>query len=336
VQVDISVAQRTLALFPLRFISILLVIFGLTAVQALDEFIELNVAILEKQGIDATGRTTALKEYIEKLLDKYGLKREMRLLDPSERSKGCKLCVYYLRSVTWSLTQRSIVPISYKRHVGSNCMIRNFQVRQEETLNLTIAEAILATLASPPFFVSTSIFKDASTFEYISANLTLSNPIREIIKEAYWTFGEEAPVACLLSLGCGHPGVVVSPDYSDLASWNQFLTRLVMDSERKAQDIDGQMGHLGLYYRFCVPQGLEQNEMMSPTPEGIIEHTVVYLSGEPVSGKMVECICALKLRDGSASLEQLSQSHMHVLETTLTLTQHILVVARSLRRPCLL
>jgi hypothetical protein len=75
----------------LRFISILLVTFGLTAGQALDEFIELNVAILEKQGIDAPARTTALRTYIEKLLEKYGLKREMRLLNPNERSKGCKL-----------------------------------------------------------------------------------------------------------------------------------------------------------------------------------------------------------------------------------------------------
>jgi len=75
----------------LRFISILLVVFGLTATQVLDDFVELNVAILEKQGIDARARTTALKTYIEGLHDKYGLKREMRLLDLNERSKGCKL-----------------------------------------------------------------------------------------------------------------------------------------------------------------------------------------------------------------------------------------------------
>jgi len=78
-----------------------------------------------------------------------------------------------------------------------------------------------------------------------------------------------------------------------------------MDSERKAQDIDGQMGHLGLYYRFCVPQGLEQ-ETPSLKPEGILAHTVVYLSSEPVSNKITECTDSLKLRDGLASLEQLS------------------------------
>jgi len=184
-------------------------------------------------------------------------------------------------------------------------MIRNFQVRQEEALNLTITEAMLATLASPPLFASTSVFKDASTFEYISADLTLSNPTRQIIVEAYGTFGEEARVACLLSLGCGHPGIAPSPDDSEMTSWIQFLTRIVMDSERKAQDIDGQMGHLGLYYRFCVPQGLEQ-ESPSLKPEGILAHTVVYLSSAPVSSKITECTDSIKLRDGLASLEQLS------------------------------
>jgi len=128
----------------------------------------------------------------------------------------------------------------------------------------------------------------------------------------------------------------VSPEDSNLVSWNQFLTRLVMDSERKAQDIDRQMGHLSLYHRFCVPRGLEQNERTPPPKsEDILAHTFVYLSGEAISSKMTECVDSLKLRDGSASLEQLSQSHIHMAETVLTVTHHILVVMLSLPRPCL-
>jgi hypothetical protein len=63
----------------------------MTALQALQEFIELNAAILENHGINAQARTSALKAYIEKLLDKYGLQEEWRLLDQNERSQGCKL-----------------------------------------------------------------------------------------------------------------------------------------------------------------------------------------------------------------------------------------------------
>jgi hypothetical protein len=59
--------------------------------QAMEEFIELSVNILERQGIDAQARTTALKAHIEKLLEKYAIERETRLLDSNEPSKGCKL-----------------------------------------------------------------------------------------------------------------------------------------------------------------------------------------------------------------------------------------------------
>jgi hypothetical protein len=182
-------------------------------------------------------------------------------------------------------------------------------VRKEQALNLTIVEALQATLAMPPLFTSTSIFKDASTFEYIGADFTLSNPTREIIAEAYGIFGGEGQVACILGVGCGHPGISKVPGESDLTSWNLLLERLATDSEQQAQSIDAQMGHLGLYYRFCVTRGLEKAEMATMPDAGVLlTHTAVYLSDVAVSRKMAMCVDALKLRDGVASLEQLSMS----------------------------
>jgi hypothetical protein len=74
-----------------RFIAILLVTLGLTAEQALDEFLEFSVNILEKQGVDAKARTMGLRLHIDKLLEKYGIGSDKRLMDPNDRSKGCKL-----------------------------------------------------------------------------------------------------------------------------------------------------------------------------------------------------------------------------------------------------
>jgi hypothetical protein len=202
-----------------------------------------------------------------------------------------------------------MVPISYKHHVGPTCILRNFDVRKEQALNLTIFDALQATLATPPLFASTTIFKDASTFEYIAADLTLSNPTREIIAEANGIFGGEARVACILGVGCGHPGVSKVPGESDLASWNSLLERLATDSEQQAQNIDAQMGHLGLYYRFCVTRGLESAEVVTLSDAGILlTHTAVYLSDVAISRKLTVCVDTLKLRDGVASLYQLSMS----------------------------
>jgi hypothetical protein len=67
------------------------VVLGLNAEQALDEFIKLSVNILEKQGLEPTARTAALKVYIDGLLEGHEIPGNMRLWDPNIRSKGSKM-----------------------------------------------------------------------------------------------------------------------------------------------------------------------------------------------------------------------------------------------------
>jgi hypothetical protein len=69
------------------------VVFGLSVEQVLDEFIELSDSILEKQEMDAPGRTAAVTVYVDKLLEKHGIGKRTRLLETNVRSKGSKMCV---------------------------------------------------------------------------------------------------------------------------------------------------------------------------------------------------------------------------------------------------
>jgi hypothetical protein len=69
------------------------VVLGLNAEQALGEFIELSVNILDKHEIAAPARTAALGIYIDKLLRKYDIEKEARILDTNARSRGSKMCV---------------------------------------------------------------------------------------------------------------------------------------------------------------------------------------------------------------------------------------------------
>jgi hypothetical protein len=176
-----------------------------------------------------------------------------------------------------------IIPILHSRHIWHACMLRNFDAGQDDELNFTIAEAVLATLASPPLFIPASISK----LEYISGDLKLSNPTLTIVSEAYEAFGEQARVACLMSLGTGHPGFISPPSTSDLDSWNQFLDNVVKDSEQKAEEIESQLGNLGLYHRFSVTRGLEGERQTNASTIGdAIEYTVVYLNVVAVSRKL--------------------------------------------------
>jgi hypothetical protein len=67
------------------------VIFQLSAEQALDELIEFSVNVLENREINAQARTVALKAYIERLLEKYGVDKERCLVDSGDHFNDCKL-----------------------------------------------------------------------------------------------------------------------------------------------------------------------------------------------------------------------------------------------------
>jgi hypothetical protein len=261
------------------------------------------------------------------------------------------------------LTQpQSVVPILYKRHLGSPCAIRNFDVHQAQGLNVTIPQAILATLANPPLFLPASIFKDAATFEYIGGDLLLSNPIREVIEEAHGTFGPERHVACLLSLGCGHLGVLNFPENARLTSWSDLLKKLAAASEHKARDADSQMRDLGVYHRFSVEYGmdhffcketLELQDILAfivawiislcsqilgnPKPEDtshiqntsrILSQTATYLADYSLARKMESCVNSIKAREGLASLALLGTWYHYLLCHFLMLAQHDVVEGR--------
>jgi predicted acylesterase/phospholipase RssA len=196
----------------------------------------------------------------------------------------------------------------YKNHVGMPCVLRNYSSSHEPLVDLTIAEAMLATCSISPIFTPTTISKNFVTFEYISGDIGLSNPIREVIAEAHRTFGDERTVACVLSIGCGHPGVNAVPTDSSGTSWTEFLDGVARDSEKTAQDIATQMSQLTLYHRLSVNRGLEKNQAREWTdPNFTTAHTMTYLNDLDILDLVNRCANTIKDRDGFTTLEQLSE-----------------------------
>jgi hypothetical protein len=197
----------------------------------------------------------------------------------------------------------------YKNNIGVTCVLRNHVTRQERPTNLTLAEAMFATSAIAPMFTPISIGKDFSTFEYVSGDLGLSNPIREVIAGAHHAFGDEATVACLLSIGCGHSGIKSLPSTSDATARINFLERVAMDSEKVAQEMGSQMIQLSIYHRLSVNYGLEALQSRAwIDPKTSTIRTAVYLECLEVTELLDRCVDAIKTGHGSATLERLSES----------------------------
>jgi hypothetical protein len=197
----------------------------------------------------------------------------------------------------------------YKNNVGSLCVLRNYATSQEPPVDLTVAEAMLATCSTPPMFTPMTISKDFATFEYVGGDTGLSNPTRETIVEAHRTFGEERSVCCFLSIGCGHLGVNPVPSDSGGNARVEFLERLALDSEKTAREIGTQMGHLTLYHRLSVHYGLQKNQVREwKDPAIITTHTTNYLNDLDVVELVDRCVDTIKHGDGFTTLEQLSKS----------------------------
>jgi hypothetical protein len=232
--------------------------------------------------------------------------------------------VSYKDMLDWILMIQSVVPIMYKNHVGVPCVLRNYTARHEPPIDLTIAEAMLATCATPPMFTPTKISKDFAIFEYVGGGLGLSNPTREIIAETHEAFGDEATIACLLSIGCGHRGVTSVPSDLTATTWSGFLEWLAMDSEKTARDFATHLVQLSLYYRLSVGYGLEFHQSRMPGySEAIGAHTATYLQDWETIEIVSRCVDAIKTGDGLATIERLSKGKVvMVILFAETLTGH--------------
>jgi hypothetical protein len=168
----------------------------------------------------------------------------------------------------------------------------------------------------------------------VGAGLGASNPIREVILEAHSLFGGADGVAAIISLGAGHPGTTSFPDptspsfggstmnwfwgskkgMADSQAWLKTLTNMVNDCEETAREIKTQMGHLGLYWRFSVEQGLQQAAISDEDEEAgewIMTQTRQYLESEDVVTALDACADACKTQLSLTTLEQLRMFSSH-------------------------
>lgn len=144
--------------------------------------------------------------------------------------------------------------------------------------------------------------------EYIGASLGATNPVREVITEAHTLFGGDSGVASLLSLGTGHPGVISFPS-DEGVNLNKVMRDMMNDSEQRVQEIERQIGRVGIYFRFSVEQGL-QSDLLGPVadPNQVVAQTKNYLAKQSVGEKIGDFISNFDAAAKFITLDQLGMS----------------------------
>jgi len=214
-------------------------------------------------------------------------------------------------------------------NLGVPILLRNHDVAATLTPDVTIMDAILSSCASPDMLTTVHVEESLWEHSYVSADFGLVNPTRQVIKAAYEAFGEAEYVACLLSLGSGHRGVIRAPalayattrvedSAANESALNAAARKIMEDPERVSREMDEEIGSTGLYFRFSVDQGMqiskraaERRESMKTfgfsegSLELIMTDTVSYLGQPRIVRDMDHCIGAMVKKVGIETLGEL-------------------------------
>ncbi|KIM24750.1 hypothetical protein M408DRAFT_317021, partial [Serendipita vermifera MAFF 305830] len=237
-------------------------------------------------------RTEALKRCMEGAMKRKGLPIDLRLT--TNKPEGCA----------------GFVVASPRIDATSTICLRTYPVRRQPTSSITVVEAVLATCATQPDFAPVTFGSGHRAREYVAVS-GAANPIYEVIAEAHLLFGGDASVVSLLSLGTGHPGILRHPQDGDevAVALHKFMWDTMYHCEQRAQEIEERIGRVGIYSRFSVNQGMQNNHVgQFDDPSWITAQTEVYL-GRHESGERLDRLARnCGLVKGPITLDQLKHA----------------------------
>jgi hypothetical protein len=116
-------------------------------------------------------------------------------------------------------------------------------------------------------------------------------------------------VVSILSLGIGHPGIVALPSAGEEATLHRIMRDLMHDCEQRAHEIEQRIGRVGIYSRFSVEQGMQNDHPGGPVDAAwIVAQTEDYLTRHETGEKLDLFLQTFSAQTGPITLDQLSSS----------------------------
>ncbi|KAH8827411.1 acyl transferase/acyl hydrolase/lysophospholipase, partial [Flagelloscypha sp. PMI_526] len=162
-------------------------------------------------------------------------------------------------------------------------IFRNYIVRENPTPNCAVWQAACATMAMPGLFEPVEIGTGVVRESVVGGEHRWSNPVRYLAEEAATVFSGYH-VACIISVGSGHPHILSVSD--DLAN---LFKRISTDCQLQANETETRFTEVPeLYWRLEVEQGLQELESIEDVAafSRILSSTNSYLQRSSVTQKI--------------------------------------------------
>ncbi|KIM21455.1 hypothetical protein M408DRAFT_29534 [Serendipita vermifera MAFF 305830] len=241
-------------------IAIMLAKLRMSADEAAEEFCAIIENVLGPVNMTPKERLEKLRTLLEDMMKRKDLPLNMKLVDEGQNDS----CACF-------------VVASLQNNVASKVCLRSYPVRSHQALPITVIEAALASCAKVSLFDPVTVGMGRKRKEYIAAGLGATNPIREVITEARSLFGGESTVACLLSVGTGHPGIITLTSSHEGVDLNRAMREMMNDCTQKAREMEDQIGQSGIYFRFSVEQGMQNHVADAMDTAWIVTQTETYM-----------------------------------------------------------
>ncbi|KAG6902391.1 hypothetical protein C0995_000596 [Termitomyces sp. Mi166 len=229
---------------------------------------------------DGMFKASTLVDEVKSIVARYDESRDgdAHMMSDVSRQRDCKIFVCAMSTL----------------NMAHPCLFRSYPVRANQGYNATIWEAVRATSAAPTFFKRISV-GTAPKEEFVDGGLRCNNPTDELFREAQSVYGRERAIACIMSIGAGHPRMIAlrKPKGFQRLFWTKLLKALVAiaeDCEELSNKFEEKYGVGRMerkektYFRLNVQQGMQDVGLEEWMKMGEVKsHTVQYMLGAAVT-----------------------------------------------------
>ncbi|KAH8825458.1 hypothetical protein DL96DRAFT_1816978 [Flagelloscypha sp. PMI_526] len=231
-------------------------ILHMTGDQLVEELVALCKTVFS-ENLDVGCRTARYEEALINMVERYS-------------EKGCNGSMI---SDSDSVCKTFVCAAS-SYNVAHPRLFRNYRTRANTSPDCQIWQAARATTTLPDIFKPIVIGQELLGEIFSSGELRWTNPTEELTHEASNAFDATRHIACIVSIGSGHP-----QHLSLLNDSVDIFCRMASDCEKLADDLERRfVNRSDVYRRFNVQQGfqgLDRFDLM--TLEQVVSHTRAFL-----------------------------------------------------------
>lgn len=143
-------------------------------------------------------------------------------------------------------------------------LLRSYRGRAFHSPSWTIVDVALATLASSGFFEPISIECIGVSEDFVDGDISCSNPMLELLREASDVFGSQIQVASIVSLGSGQENAdATSKEMHGPAARDAVTTHahFSIACERIHEDLQHRTVNLNIYFRFNPGRDINSSQI---------------------------------------------------------------------------